>query len=48
VFGEKTVHGHDDIYQNLEAGIYFIRMRMLWKSPKYKTAVLVSYASQNI
>lgn len=29
-FGAKSVHAFQDIFQSLEAGEYFIRIKMLW------------------
>lgn len=48
VFGDKSVHMHDDIYLDLEPGTYFVRIRMLWNSAKYRTAVLSAYAAESI
>jgi len=47
VFGDKSVHHHEDIYQAFDAGTYFIRIRMLWKK-NVRTAVLVGYAAEPI
>lgn len=47
MFGDKSVHHHEDGYQTFEPGNYFIRVRMLWKQ-SMRTAVLVGYASEDI
>lgn len=45
-FGSKSVHAFQDIFQSLDEGEYFIRIRMLWNDEdKYNTAVLGCYAN---
>ena len=47
--GEKSIHAFEEITKNLTAGSYFIRIKILWKSPtKYNTATLGAYSNQNI
>lgn len=45
VFGDKSVHHHEDVYQTFEPGNYFVRVRMIWKK-NIRTAVLVGYAAE--
>lgn len=48
VWGEKSVHMHDDVYLPMEPGNYIVRIRVLWNSAKYRTAVLAAYASETV
>jgi hypothetical protein len=48
VFGEKSIHMHNDVYLELKPGNYFVRLRVLWNSTKYRTAVLSAYAAETV
>ena len=44
-FGAKSVHAFEEITRVLDAGDYFIRIKMLWHNPsKYNTAVIATYS----
>lgn len=44
-FGAKSVHAFQDIFQFLQQGQYFVRIKMLWDwEQKFNSAVLGCYA----
>lgn len=48
-FGAKSVHAFENIVEKLEAGDYFVRVRMLWQDDtKYNKAVLAVYAPEAV
>lgn len=46
--GDKSIHMNDDMFMNLEPGEYFIRMRVMWETEKYREGVLAAYAPEAV
>ena len=48
-FGAKSVHAFQDIFQYLDQGEYFVRIKMLWvQEDKFNTAVIGFYAAETV